>query len=333
MDTTIVELMRVTETARDLNWLKKSLQAAIKLEFATIPPYLAAYWSVKSQTDPVARSIRTIVVREEMLHMGLSCNLLAAVGGAPLLNSPGAVPVYPGPLPGGVHPGLEVCLQGLSEEAVRLFMEIEYPEHGPVALKLDDTFPTIGSFYTAIQAAFETLQPELAEERQLEGWLGLAKIRTVKEVQTAIQLIKRQGEGSKESPEDTGLGDLAHYYRFGEIYHKKKLQKNSTSGKWEFTGPDVPFPDVWPMAKVPAGGYRKEDVTGEVWDLLERCDRSFTDMLNHLQRAWETASEDSLDHAVDAMRGLRDPAVALMRTQIPSMQGNYGPCFRLIATA
>ncbi len=54
----IFELMRVPESEHDLDWLKESLQAAIKLEFATLPPYLAALWSIKQDSDPVAMSIR-----------------------------------------------------------------------------------------------------------------------------------------------------------------------------------------------------------------------------------------------------------------------------------
>src|SRR5437867_1950434 len=125
LDTTIADLMTAAE--HDLMWLKKSLHAAIKLEFATIPPYLCAYWSIKG--GPVAQSVH-VVFREEMLHMGLACNLLVALGGSPSLNAPDAVQSYPGKLPGGVHPGLDVSLQRLSLEQLNVFLTIEYPEGG-----------------------------------------------------------------------------------------------------------------------------------------------------------------------------------------------------------
>ena len=64
---------------QNLDWLKKSLQAAITLEFATIPPYLSALWSIKDELHPVAKSIRE-VAQEEMLHMALACNMLASLG-------------------------------------------------------------------------------------------------------------------------------------------------------------------------------------------------------------------------------------------------------------
>jgi hypothetical protein len=72
----IVELMAVPAAAHDIDWLKATLQSAIELEFATIPPYLCAYWSIKSGINPAALLIRTIAF-EEMLHFGLACNLLS----------------------------------------------------------------------------------------------------------------------------------------------------------------------------------------------------------------------------------------------------------------
>ena len=273
--------MDVPVNQHDLDWLKNSLQAAIKLEFATLPPYLCAKWSVKSRLDPVRRSIRVIVL-EEMLHMALACNMLAAIGGMPEISTIQALPVYPGPLPGGVHPGLIVSLRGLSTEAAKVFMEVEFPEHDPVVTLAAEEFPTIGAFYTAIQTAFEILQPALSQDRQLEGPLGLSKIRSLDDIGEAIEIIKRQGEGSKASPEDTGPDDLAHYYRFGEIFHGRKLRKDQTTGTWNFDGDPVVIKDVRPMAEVPAGGYLQADVSPEVWQLLEEFDQNLTVMLNQL---------------------------------------------------
>lgn len=327
-DERIVELMSVPRAEHDLPWLKDSLQAAIKLEFATLPPYLAADWSVKDEVSPAARSIREIF-REEMLHMGLACNMLNALGGVPRLNTPDAVPVYPGPLPGGVNPKLQVPLGGLTKDLLAIFMQIEFPEDGPVALAAEEV-PTIGDFYTAIQEAFDRLQPALSLDRQLEGPLGLRRIGTLDAVRDSITLIKRQGEGSKASPEDTGPTDLAHFYRFGEIFHEKRLKQDSATGEWRFDGPDLPFPEVLPMALVPLGGYKREDVTDEVGQLLEQFDRDYTTMLGQLQTAWERGDRMALRQAVVTMLGLSDPAVSLMKISIPSGGGNYGPCFRLV---
>lgn len=325
-DRKIIELMSVPAADHNMDWLRDSLQAAIKLEFATLPPYLAAYWSIKNGLDAVARSVREIF-REEMLHYGIACNLLAGIGGEPLLNTSTSVPTYPGPLPGGVNPDLIIPLQRLSKDAAALFMKIEFPEDGPIALA--EEFHTIGEFYTAVEHALEMNQPSFNLEKQLEGPLGLNKIGSPDKALEAVRLIKRQGEGSKASPEDTGPTDLAHYYRFGEIFHEHGLKQDPTTGEWHFNGVELPLPEVWPMAEIPFGGYKREEVKDEVWQLLERFDRGFTEMLNQLQEAWRAADDASLDEAISSMRGLRGPAVALMQIQRSSGGGNYGPCFRI----
>jgi hypothetical protein len=328
-DHEIVRLMKVPTGDHDLDWLKCSLQAALRLEFATIPPYLCAYWSVKKSNEVVAKSIEAIVL-EEMLHLGIICNFFVGIEGKDspdILN----VPTYPGTLPGGVHPELEVSLQGLTQETAKLFMDIEYPEHGPVGI-LGEEYPTIGAFYTAIECALETLDPPLSIERQLEeSSIRLEKFRTKQDVLRNIGLLKRQGEGSKASPEDTGASDLAHYYRFGEIYNGKKFKKDPNTGKWGYSQSDpIPMPERWPMGKTPLGGYTKPDVEAGVWKWLEEFDRNFTNMVLKLQAAWQKGDQGLLDEAVIGMYDLRNPAVELMKIPVPTMSVNYGPCFRLV---
>ena len=65
--------------------IKLALRAAVRLEFATVPPYLTALWSIIDQAHPVAISIRAIA-HEEMLHLSLLCNLLSALGERPSLT-------------------------------------------------------------------------------------------------------------------------------------------------------------------------------------------------------------------------------------------------------
>ena len=331
-DMTIVELMKAPPEEHDLDWLKRSLQAAIKLEFATLPPYLCAYWSIVAPADAVAQSIKTIW-REEMLHFGLACNLLAAIGGRPEINTPEAVPRYPGLLPGGVHPGLQVDLRALSKESLDKFIEIEFPEGGPIAFALAaeaEEFPTIGAFYNAIEAAFEREQPLLSPDKQLAGALGLRKITTLAEVKQGLADIKRQGEGSNTSPEGTGPNDLAHYYLFREIAEGKRLKLDLATGKYGFNGDPLPFPAVHPMAPVPEGGYQADEVEQGVADLLKQFDEIYTQMLKLLQQAWDTGNASALSDAITTMRDeMPEPALALMQISIPGETGNYGPCFRL----
>ena len=92
-----------------------------------------------------------------MRHFGLVCNLLVAIDGTPVLATPEVVPGYPGGLPGGVCPGLEIVLRRLSKDQAKVFMDIEYPQGGPIAIRaMAETFDSIGEFYAAILAAFQS---------------------------------------------------------------------------------------------------------------------------------------------------------------------------------
>src|SRR5262245_58400143 len=119
MSQKIVQLMQVPHEQHDLDWLRESLQAAVELEFATLPPYLCGLWSIKDpDRDRTVYNLILSVIIEEMLHMGLACNMLKAIGRTPQINNADFVPKYPGPLPGGVRPELTVYLAGLSKKFV-----------------------------------------------------------------------------------------------------------------------------------------------------------------------------------------------------------------------
>ena len=82
ISTKILDLMQVPARGHDVNWLKQGLQAAVELEFATIPVYLCGMWSIQEQSGPAYERINSIVI-EEMLHMGLACNMLTTLDGTP----------------------------------------------------------------------------------------------------------------------------------------------------------------------------------------------------------------------------------------------------------
>ena len=111
MNTPIPELMgHALDDRCTLAWLRKALQSAVTLEFATLPPYLTALWSIKDEMHPAAISIRE-AVQEEMQHMGYVCNMLKAIGETPRIA--GNVPTYPAiGLPGDVMPDLVVEIDG-----------------------------------------------------------------------------------------------------------------------------------------------------------------------------------------------------------------------------
>jgi hypothetical protein len=321
MGALVADLLAVED--RDVTWLAAALQTATELELSTIPPYLCGLCSVVDHTTVAAALVRS-VLSEEMLHLGLVCNMLTTIGGTPLLDAP----VYPGPLPGGVRPGLTVYLSGLTPSYVAdVYMQIEYPQDGPLA---ETATPTIGSFYTAIGEAFAGLPASaFTGERQLTTTVGgepLYGIASAADAQRAVLEIKEQGEGTSTSPDAVGFGgELAHYYRFGEVAHGATLVPVGTS--WEYAGTPVPFPQCRPMAAVPQGGW--PDPAPAVTALLAMFDTAFGTVLDNLRAAWANGSQNDLDTAVATMGSLPGPATELMEIPLPGGSGTYGPDFRV----
>ena len=352
----LAELIKDLTESPSVEKLREALQTAIQLEFSTIPPYLTAFWSVKTG-GPVKTALKTIW-KEEMLHMGLVCNMLRAVGGQPQLDSPSVVPTYPTPLPGGVHPHLTVALEGFGNSALRTFLQIEYPRTPPVAhteaeraeaavlgglVLAAQGAATIGEFYEAILAAFHALAPTLAitADGQVESDSfnpPLTKVTTLAEVEAAIELISKQGEGSSESPDDTGPSDLAHYYRFGEMREGKKLVKDATTGVYGYTGAAVAVPSgaaVWPVGPIPIGGFKPEVVDDSVAPTLAEFDDTYRKMLALLQAAWgpgtQAERDQALSDSIDVMKELTPLAKALMEKPLKDGSGKHsGPNFRVV---
>ncbi len=336
------KVARTEQKEQHLIWLQKALQTAVTLEFSTIPPYLCALWSIKNDTHSAAKSIRE-VVQEEMLHMALACNMLASIGGSPKIADPDHIPVYPGHLPGGVHPGLIAGLSGLTKDSLAVFMEIERPEtvvahedhveHQDVEGRGNgdddhDDDVTIGAFYDAIKEAFHKLDPTMTTDDQVTGPLAWTVVRNLDDVDHVIDLIKDQGEGSDADPTDTGLDDLAHYYRFEELYEGRKLEWDPVKKVFHHGAP-LEFPEVWPMAPTPEGGYLQKDVSETVWWHLDEFDKTYTRLLELLQGTWTRGGQASFVHAIDTMFELEKYARPLMQMPIPGQDGaTYGPCFR-----
>jgi hypothetical protein len=319
------------------------------LELATLPPYLCGWWSLR---DPDADSrvfsaIRRIVF-DEMSHLGLACNLLTTIGGVPRLADPRTVPKYPGPLPGGVRPGLTVFLSGLTKESLDMYSRIEEPDD-PVAEARMHT--SVGAFYTAILEAFSNHTDLITGARQVTRGMShhgagnsIVALPSLAAVQGAIGVIKEQGEGTSASPHNPHPGqaaELAHYYVFRELYHGRELVKTSTAPeKWEFKGAAIPMPATMPMGTVPRDGWGSE--SGQPPDpitrqLLDRANHHYSAMLRFLEQAWQTdvpsEAKQRLQAAVDEMRLLGDPAQELMGRQLPDGSGKtYGPEFRYVTT-
>jgi hypothetical protein len=361
--TSAFELLGVPLKNRNKTHLIEMLRCATKLEHATLPPYLTAMWSIKNQKHPAYKILRSIVY-EEMCHMGTACNILTTIGEIPSLSDKDFIPIYPTRLPCGIVPKVippnvlqwKVGLSRLTPAVVSdVFMIIEYPEKGPVQTiefagkKPTRRFHTIGEFYDAIAETLAFLvkagRVHITGQKQLsEPFVGhdenhqnvLKPITTLDEALTAIEHIKEQGEGTPSTP-DAPLfgGELAHYYKFKQI-QVGRLFAQVADGSWTLSGSFFDFPEVWPMADVPAAGY--DTPPAPVAALLTKFKQDYDHLLLSLQSAWkkggDAGGQDDLNAAEDTMRGLRGTATSLMGIAIDesgdlSKKGTYGPLFRV----
>ena len=326
----------------DLASLQSALQNAIELEHATIPPYLTAYYTLRgtSTGGAAAREIIRSIVVEEMLHMHLACNILNAIGGAPLINAPKFIPTYPGSLPMGIGGagGLVVGIKRYSKATVQnTFMEIEEPEN-PIHIRVKTetletiapSYETIGQFYTAIGNEITKLNKENNiftgdPGRQVPG---ATIVRDVDSALAAIATIVTQGEGTPTSPADSPT-EYAHYYRFEELFMGMRIVVDPKSDTGYSFDPKQKIvvddtADVTQMADNP----RTVDFSSN-WragQLADECDAIYTKLLNALHIGFN-GQPDWIDrNAVSVMFEFKNCIEELLQQQLAG--GLYaGPRF------
>jgi len=314
------------------------LQMAIALEFSTLPPYLYALYSIRAGTNAAAFERIRFVAMEEMVHMCLACNILNALGTNPVLTAPN----YPGPLPGGISGGgkepLIIHLLPFSKDAMAQAMAIEEPEAGPMdfpheALEAaQPTFMTIGQFYHHLDGFLATLpasrwsrgRNQLDDRQFLAG--KVFAVNGFTDAHRAIDGIVSEGEGTRDSPLDFG-GDVAHYYRFAEVFYDQVLTKadNSKGYAWK-DKLGVDWNGVYPAIADPGShDFSKDPPTARA--AQDRCDAAFTRLVQELQRA--VAGEGGrLGNAVRAMFDLRMAAKQALTVSLAVPTQVAGPSFR-----
>lgn len=292
------EIVHRIRAITDVAELHVYLQNAIELEHATIPVYLTGLFSIKqAQNIEVSEIIRSVVI-EEMLHMTIASNVLNAIGGAPAINHPNFVPTFPGPLPMdvGSDRGLIATLEAVSKEQIHnVFMAIEEPSDPllfPVKVRKmarNEDYSTIGEFYQAIIDKIQEMGESIfTGDHSLQvvdsQWFPPDELWKVIDVDTAtraLELIVEQGEGTQLSPLDPER-NLAHYYRFAEIYHGRRLVEDEDEELgWSYSGApiELDMDGVFPLkanAKAedyPAGSAarRYADQTNYTYSALLNC--------------------------------------------------------------
>jgi hypothetical protein len=321
-----------------------ALQQAIQLEHSTIPLYLYTLYSLdRGKNREIAHIIRSVVL-EEMLHMTLACNILNALGRDPIIDHPDRVPTYPGPLPGGVESDLCVHLTPFSHEQLKTFMKIEEPEDPlkfPVraALAGEEKPLTIGQFYDRIKKHIISLGNGAFSQtpRHQIGPGEMDEAVVVTNVSTAVQAIDtivEQGEGTTESPQEAlGGSDYAHYYRFAEIFHGRKLMPNPEAGpdtpsdqRYIYGGDPVGFEasGVYPAPTDPkAADYAAGSSARRA---LDKFNYTYTTLLKSLQALFTGQSGEWHRARYELMPSLAEQARSIMSS--PDSPGSTaGPSF------
>jgi rubrerythrin len=324
----------------DLKGLRGALQSAIELEHSTIPPYLYALYSIAPGANAEIASLLRSVVIEEMTHMGLACNILNAIGGTPTIDSPTFVPAYPGPLPGMVESQLTVPLSALTLDLVEnVFMVIEEPEDPlefPTLELAADV--TIGQFYEQIAEQLRAAGEEIFTGdpgRQVGHDLGIEELVAITDLPgalTAIETIVEQGEGTTQKPTDD-QGELAHYYRFAEIFHGHRLV--AVAGVAPDAPPDEQYAYDGPSIPFDAGGVRSLVLNPTTTSYAEGTparyandtfNYTYTSLLKSLHQTFNGRPE-MLMSAVGVMESCKQQALAMGELRVSGTK-LAGPSFQ-----
>lgn len=240
-----------------------ALSQAAELEHALCCTYLYAAFSLKKYPDDTLSLSHTeltrdwmtiilVVARQEMEHLGMVCNLLTSIGGAPDFHRPNF------PQPARYFPThIKLELEPFSETALQRFICFERPEgveephchadhnsnNGTPAQSPLFEYHTLQQLYEEIRAGFAYLNNTLGPNKLFIGptnaqvmnetlfdeskrvysvkVLGITDENPGYRLQSAVKLIDaivEEGEGSPEHREGS------HYWRFKQIDAQLKAE-------------------------------------------------------------------------------------------------------------
>ncbi|MGH2456013.1 MAG: ferritin-like domain-containing protein [Candidatus Limnocylindria bacterium] len=322
-----------------------TLGKAAELEHLVMCQYLYAAFSLKTtEAEGVPAELLPTVQRwrkellhigeQEMLHLALVQNLLAAVGAAPRLARPNL------PLPPRAYPaGVQIALLPFGEAALRHFAflerpegmamtdadgfaamakatELPHPETDEIGPHMQD-FDTIGHLYRSIEAGLTSLAGRLGEAGLFIGparaqataehfrWEELVAVCDLASARAAIETIVEQGEGARGDWHD------AHFGRLIRMLDEHQEVRESNPGF------DPARPVVMAHVRPTASGTEVtligEAFTARCMDLLNAV---YEVLLQLLSRYFANTDESPRQLAA-----LADVAVALMYAVVKPLGG------------
>lgn len=204
--------MHSSETEQK-RWTKELVQqhaqAAVAVEFYTLPFYITAICSIKEEYCEAVEIIHSVII-EEMLHLQLTANLCLALDTAPNFKPPQYGSSIPYLCPYNPETGecgfLNATLGPLDSNTLNTMLDIETPEQSQLRHTLDHTFPkypyhSIGEMYDALILGINqvgTHQFNWNTEYQQSYWEKqnfCQIIDSYAAAQDAVQAIVNQGEG------------------------------------------------------------------------------------------------------------------------------------------
>ena len=189
--------------------VQKHAQAAVAVEFFTLPLYITAMCSIKEEHCEAVQIIRS-VIREEMLHLQLASNLCLALDTAPNFKPPQYGSDIPYLSPYNAETGeccfLNASLGPLDDTTLNTMLDIETPEQPQLRQEMDHTLPkypyhSIGEMYDALIFGINRVgvsQFSWNTDHQQHHWEKqnfCQIIDSYPKAQDAVQAIVNQGEG------------------------------------------------------------------------------------------------------------------------------------------
>ncbi|UTH75178.1 ferritin-like protein [Chromobacterium sp. IIBBL 290-4] len=350
----LVQTMDWQDLEAERALLLHDLQQALKLEHATIPPYLTALYTLSNKSSWHAQEVLRSVVVEEMLHMTLVANLINALGGSPDTAAADFMPDYPSALPFDVD-GIKVNLLGFSRAAVEQGCAIERPRDIRASM-LFQARPapgelTIGEFYLILEARLRAMVERHGEavvfigdtRRQVregfyyDGAGATFPITDTVSALLALQTIRHQGEGVSDTiwtgnrEQFKSFPEVAHYFRFNELLQGRLYQRGDTVQ----SGPTgKPFEVDWEAAiKIkPNSKLADYRAAPEIHAHALAFNTAYCDFLRQLNRAYN-GEPALLQTGIGCMFSLKELILRLVNNPLPgSTEGwHAAPTFEYAA--
>lgn len=349
--------LKLINTVEELRYY---LVQAMKLEHATLPPYLTALYSLKPGKNLEAFHILRSVAVEEMLHLTLVANVFNAVGGdiKSTLTAPDFVPKYPTYLPTGAT-DFKVHLDKFSEKTVDTFLNIERAKDEPIDKPLvvsrslqnillsvlnhdpSYTFYSIGLFYAEIIRGLYALHQEMGDalfsgdpkkqitpEYYYNGGGDIIPVTDLRSAIKALKVIQEQGEGSRVHTIYDAEREISHYHRFqqlklGRYYHVDKENPTNSDEPDHPSGVEftVDWDAVYPIK--PDAKLSDYPQDSELYAAAKEFQVAYSRFLAQIEFAFDGHPE-TLIPAVGGMFRLKELATQIIRNPIPGNNGLHG---------